>query len=93
MLIQPSSCHSPDRGNAGSRSFNDQPIVEIEWGEKMLCPPTVSLGMTDAAHGCEYHDDVSIARVNVIPVDHGLTVEPSEASVSCHSHYRSRVLL
>jgi hypothetical protein len=60
--------------------LNGQPIVDIEWGEEDALPFALCISSTtDAEHGCRYVAPVSVARGNVILVDHGLTIEPCEA--------------
>lgn len=59
--------------------LNGTPIVEMEWSEEDALPfPLCISATTDAEHGCQYHENISVARGNVILVDHGLTVEPYE---------------
>ena len=56
----------------------DRPIVEIEWcTEDALRFPLCLSALSDPP-GCEYHEDVSIARGNVVLVDHGKTVGPEQ---------------
>ena len=67
------------RAVPGVDPLNGQPVVEIEWPDEDALPFCLCLSaMTDAEHGCIYHEEISIARGNVILVDHGLTIEPSE---------------
>ncbi|CAG0930506.1 hypothetical protein TFLX_01792 [Thermoflexales bacterium] len=62
-----------------SDPLNGQPIVEVEWSSEDALPfPLCLSATTDAAHGCAYHDHISVACGNVILVDHGLTIEPHE---------------
>ena len=65
----------------GVDALTQQPIVEIEWGEEdalpfALCISSITAG--DAEPPCAYLENVSVARGNVILVDHGLTIEPCE---------------
>ena len=56
-----------------------RPIVEIEWAAEDALPfPLCLSAMSDADHGCAYHEDISVAHGNVVLVDHGLTTEPYE---------------
>ena len=56
-----------------------RPIVEIEWAAEDALPFPLCLStMSDADHGCVFHEDISVARGNVVLVDHGLTIEPYE---------------
>src|SRR5262249_24535622 len=55
------------------------PIVEVEWGLEDALPFTLCISaITDAAHGCKYVDNISVARGNVILVDHGGTIDKPE---------------
>ena len=63
----------------GIDPLNGQPIIEIEWSlEDALAFPLCLSAISDADHGCEYHDNISVACGNVILVDHGFTIEPHE---------------
>jgi hypothetical protein len=54
----------------------DRPIVEIEWcSEDALLFPLCLSSLSDPPR-CEYHEDVCIARGNVLLVDHGKTIGP-----------------
>lgn len=76
--------------------LTDQPIVEIEWAEEDALPfPLCLSAVTDAEHDCKYHEGISIARGNVILVDHGQTfgdslgVVPTESTeVECECEGR-----
>jgi hypothetical protein len=49
--------------------------VEVEWAAEDALPFALCLsGVTDAEHGGQYLDDVSVARGNVVLADHGRTV-------------------
>ncbi len=55
------------------------PVVEIEWAAEDALPfPLCISAISDAAYGCHAVENISIARGNVILVDHGLTIEPPE---------------
>jgi hypothetical protein len=59
--------------------LNGQPIIEVHWSREDELPfPLCLSAMTDAEHGCKYQENISIARGNVILVDHGFTIEPNE---------------
>ena len=63
----------------GVDPLNGQPVVEIEWSNEDALPFALCLSaVTDAGHGCEYHENVSVVRGNVILVDHGTTIKPCE---------------
>ena len=51
------------------------PIVEIEWAEEDKLPFALCLSVVGPAPDCELIEDVSVARGNVILVDHGKTVK------------------
>ena len=56
--------------------LNDQPIVEIAWAaEDALRFPVCLSAITDAAHGAEKVEGISVALGNIVLVDHGLTIE------------------
>lgn len=56
----------------------DQPIVEIEWcSEDSLRFPLCISALSDPPR-CEFHEDVSIARGNVLLIDHGKKIGPEE---------------
>ncbi len=54
------------------------PIVEIEWAAEDALPFALCLSAIGPAPECAYLEDISIARGNVILVDHGWTIEPPE---------------
>ena len=58
--------------------LSDQPVVEIEWGEEDALPFALCISAIGRAPDCRYLDNVSIAHGNVLLVDHGRTVEPTE---------------
>lgn len=54
-------------------------VVEIEWSSADALPfPLCLSAITDAEHGCVYHEDISIARGNVVLVDHGRSLDSPE---------------
>ncbi|MEO7911573.1 MAG: putative baseplate assembly protein [Roseiflexaceae bacterium] len=54
-------------------------LVEIEWAIEDALPFTLCISaITDAAHGCTYVENISVARGNVILVDHGRTLDPPQ---------------
>jgi hypothetical protein len=58
--------------------LNSRPLIEIEWSQEDALPfPLCISALTDTAHGCHYNENVSVARGNVLLVDHGFTW-PSE---------------
>lgn len=54
----------------------DQPVVNIEWAAEDALPFPLCVSSLARAPGCEYLEDVSVARGNVILCDHGRTVGP-----------------
>ena len=67
---------------AGEDRLNNQLILEIEWSKEDALPfPLCISGMTDAEHGCKYIEHISVARGNVILVDHGRTQAPEDLAI------------
>jgi hypothetical protein len=77
--------------------LNDQLVLEIEWSPEDALPFALCISaLTDAAHGCKYNENVSVARGNVLLVDHGYTqprqdlgIVPcltSQATCDCKDH-------
>lgn len=54
----------------------DQPVVEIEWAAEDALKFPLCISSTLPAPECRLLEDVSVARGNVILVDHGRTVDP-----------------
>jgi predicted phage baseplate assembly protein len=54
----------------------DQPILEIEWAVEDALPFALCVNAIGRAPGCVYLEDVSIARGNIIMVDHGQGIVP-----------------
>jgi hypothetical protein len=52
------------------------PIVEIEWEEEDALPFALCLSTIGPAPECTLLEDISVARANVILVDHGTTGDP-----------------
>ncbi|GAB4205493.1 MAG: hypothetical protein OHK0022_31650 [Roseiflexaceae bacterium] len=67
----------------------DQPVVEIAWDAVDALPFSLCLSAIGRAPECAYLEDVSIARGNVLLVDHGATVRaeplPPVPAVQDHS--------
>ena len=59
----------------------NQPVVLIEWAEEDALRFTLCLSSIGAAPECLYLEDVSVARGNIILVDHGRTVRPERWEV------------
>lgn len=60
---------------AGVDPLNRQPIVEIKWAREDALPFPLCISVLGPPPDCEVIRDVSIARGNVILVDHGRTIE------------------
>jgi hypothetical protein len=58
-----------------------QPVVEIEWAAEDALPFALCLSAVGRAPECLYLEDVSVARGNVILVDHGRTTGPETFDV------------
>src|SRR5205085_3783746 len=54
------------------------PYVEVEWAEEDALPFTLCISGIGQAPDCLPLENISVARGNVILVDHGLTLEPEE---------------
>jgi hypothetical protein len=55
-----------------------QPIVEVEWDPLDALPFSLCLSVNGGPPDCETRSRLSVARSNVIVVDHGATVAPDE---------------
>jgi hypothetical protein len=51
----------------------DQPVVEIEWAEEDALPFALCISAVLSAPDCQLLEEISVARGNVILVDHGKT--------------------
>jgi predicted phage baseplate assembly protein len=57
-------------------------VVEVEWAAEDALPFSLCISaITDAAHGCTYVENVSVARGNVILVDHGRSLDPQDLGI------------
>ena len=56
--------------------LSDQPVVEIEWAAEDALPFTLCISSVGRAPQCLPLEDVSVARGNVILVDHGRRMKP-----------------
>jgi len=54
--------------------LTDQPVVEIEWAAEDALPFPLCISTTGSAPDCEKLENVSIARGNIVLVDHGRTI-------------------
>jgi hypothetical protein len=66
----------------GTDPLTTDPITDIEWGAEDALPfPLCISSVTDEEHGSQYQKDVSVARGNIVLVDHGRTIdkEPLDA--------------
>jgi hypothetical protein len=59
----------------GVDELYDRPVVEIEWGFEDALPFPLCISAIGQAPDCKFLDEISIARGNVILVDHGRRVE------------------
>jgi hypothetical protein len=60
--------------------LNGTDLVEIAWDEADALPfPLCISGRTDDAHGAQYIEAISLARGNVVPADHGLSLTTGES--------------
>lgn len=51
-----------------------QPILQIEWAEADALPFTLCISSTGSAPDCEKLENVTVARGNIVLVDHGRTI-------------------
>jgi hypothetical protein len=57
-----------------TNALEHQPVTEIEWGVEDALPFAFCLsGRTDAEHGRQYVDGITVARGNIVLADHGRT--------------------
>jgi hypothetical protein len=56
----------------------NQPIVEIKWAAEDALPFALCISAIGPAPACEYLENLSVARGNVILVDHGRTIDTPE---------------
>jgi hypothetical protein len=63
----------------------DQPLVEVAWAEEDALPFPLCISALGPAPKCELLEPISIARGNVVLVDHGLRIEdgPDAACKQC----------
>lgn len=86
------------RVEAGVDELYDQPIVHIEWSPEDALPFALCLSSIGPAPGCIPLSPVSVARGNVILVDHGWRQEPEnfvvpspiEISAGCITAFEPR---
>jgi hypothetical protein len=52
------------------------PVVEIEWAKEDALPFALCLSAVGSPPACELHEDISVARGNVVLADHGMTGDP-----------------
>ena len=58
----------------GEDKLTGQPVIEIEWAEEDALPFPLCLSAVSAAPDCEELENVTIARGNIVLVDHGRTI-------------------
>jgi hypothetical protein len=57
--------------------FN-QPVVEIEWAEEDALPFALCISSVLPAPECQLVEGISVARGNIVVVDHGRAIDPPE---------------
>lgn len=62
------------------RTQDDQPTpyLRVEWGHEDALPFTLCISAVGAAPACRYLENISVARGNLVLVDHGKTVDPED---------------
>ncbi|MFL6211752.1 MAG: putative baseplate assembly protein [Pyrinomonadaceae bacterium] len=76
----------------------DQPVVDIEWAREDALPFPLCISTVGQAPSCPYLKNVSVARGNVVLVDHGRTLPPEtlpppnvlEEPAGCEGPYEPR---
>jgi hypothetical protein len=66
------------RVTPGKDKLYKQPILEIEWAAEDALPLPFCISAIGEAPECKYLENISVARGNVILVDHGRTVGPED---------------
>jgi hypothetical protein len=66
------------RVTPGTDALYDQPIVEIEWAAEDALPFPFCISAIGEAPECKYLKNISVARGNVILVDHGKAVDEKD---------------
>ena len=61
--------------------LDGQPLVEIEWAEEDALPFPLCISAVGPAPECELREDISVARGNVVLVDHGRRIEAEDLGV------------
>jgi hypothetical protein len=69
------------RVEATTDPLNDQPVVEVEWAAADALPFPLCISSLGPPPDCLILRDVSVARGNVVLVDHGRTIEEELGSV------------
>ncbi len=62
----------------GEDTLSKQPIIEIEWAAEDALPFPFCISAIGEAPDCKYLENISVARGNVILVDHGKTTGPED---------------
>jgi hypothetical protein len=62
----------------GEDALYQQPILEIEWATEDALPFPFCISAIGEAPECKYLENISVARGNVILVDHGRTTGPED---------------
>ena len=66
------------RVTPGKDKLYKQPIIEIEWAAEDALPFPFCIFAIGEAPDCKYLENISVARGNVVLVDHGRTVGPED---------------
>ena len=66
------------RVTPGEDALYQQPIIEIEWAAEDALPFPFCVSAIGEAPDCKYLENISVARGNVILVDHGRTTGPED---------------
>ncbi len=64
---------------SGCDELHAQPVVHIEWDREDALPFPLVISAIGDAPGCKLIEDVTVARGNVVLVDHGRTVTEKES--------------
>lgn len=73
----------------GVDPINKQQIVDIEWSVQDAIPFTLYISAIGKAPECEFIDGITVARGNIILIDHGRTVEEDIGTVQAKDEART----
>jgi hypothetical protein len=63
---------------AGEDGLSRQPIIEIKWAAEDALPFPFCISAIGEAPDCKYLENISVARGNLVLVDHGKTIGPED---------------